>query len=110
MPKWTEGQRVRVVTRPVTEDDRKRSRYFEHMGGLTGTIQNVYEDGEVAVQVETVALGKVTSTVHKTATERMREKFQSNATEEQRKALTKEEMDFNTHYVLLVSEKDLEKA
>jgi hypothetical protein len=42
------------------------------------------------------------------ATERMRNKFSDNVTEEQRKALTKEEMEFTPHYVLLLKNQDVE--
>ena len=110
MSKWKAGERVRVITRDVTQDDRKNSRYFEHMAGLVGTIQQVYNENEVALQVEPESLSKVSSDVHRTATQRMREKFLSQIGEEQKKQFTKEELDFDAHYVLLVQASDLEKA
>lgn len=109
MSKWMVGDRVRVVQRAVTEDDRKKYRYFEHMAGLSGSVQNVYSDTEVAVRVDIEALSEISRDVHQTATQRMRDKFLSNISEEQKKTLTKEELDFNAHYVLLVSGEDLEK-
>ena len=109
MPKWNEGDRVRVVRRDVTADDRKENRYFEHMAGLVGVVQNVYQN-EVAVKIEEDSLSKVTRDVHAEATRRMREKFLSNVSDEQKKQLTKEELEFNPHYVLLVQNGDLEKA
>jgi hypothetical protein len=105
-----EGDRVQVVSRPVTEEDRKTNRYFQHMAGLVGTVGNVYDSGEVGVNVDLSAIGSVTKDVHTIATDRMRTKFSENATEEQRKSLTKEEMEFTPHYVLLVNAKDLVKA
>ena len=51
MPTWKEGDRIRVVTRPVTDDDRKKNRYFAHMGGLLGTVQNVYSPEEIAISI-----------------------------------------------------------
>ncbi len=99
---------MRVVSRTVTEEDRKTNRYFEHMGGLVGSIQNVYENGEVSIHVDLSILGKVSKDVHSMATERMRNKFSDNVTEEQRKALTKEEMEFTPHYVLLLKNQDVE--
>jgi hypothetical protein len=110
MSDWQIGDRVRVVSRPVTDEDRKTNRYFEHMCGLVGAIQNVYDSGEVAVNVEVGDLGEISRQVHSKATDRMRAKFSDNVTEEQRKALTKEEMEFTPHYVLLVKGKDVEKA
>ncbi len=110
MAQWKSGQKVRVATRKVTAEDRAKSRYFEHMAGATGEVQTVYDDGNVAVQVEVASLNDVARGVHKTATAKMREKFASGISEEQRKSLTKEELDFDTHYVLLVRGEDLEKA
>ncbi len=110
MPKWKEGDRVRVVTRAVTEEDRKKSRYFEHMGGLIGVVQHAYSEAEIAISVEPSSMSKITGDVHKTATTRMRDKFLGSISEEQKKQLTKEELDFDAHYVLLLQESDLEAA
>ncbi|HSI74040.1 MAG TPA: hypothetical protein VK934_12760 [Fimbriimonas sp.] len=110
MSKWKLGERVRVVSRAVSAEDRKNSRYYEHMAGLTGTVQQIYSESEVAVEVEPESLSKVSGDVHKTATLRMREKFLSQISEEQKKQFTKEELDFDAHYVLLVQSSDLEKA
>lgn len=106
MPTWKEGDRVKVVTRDVTEDDRKRNVYYDHMAGLTGTVQNVYGPHEIAIKVDTSALSRITRDVHKEATERMREK---SMTEELKKQLTPEEQNFETHFILLVQSADLEK-
>ena len=40
----------------------------------------------------------------------MREKFAGNASEEQKRLLSKEEMAFGVNYIQLVASKDLEKA
>jgi hypothetical protein len=110
MPKVKEGDRVRVVTRDVTEEDRKKNRYFDHMAGLTGTVQNVYGGDEIAIKVDIDSLSAITGDVHTQAVKRMREKFLNSVSEEQRKQLTPEELNFNAHYVLLVREDDLEKV
>lgn len=109
MSRFKEGDKVRVVTRKPTDADRKANRYFEHMAGLSGDVENVYPE-EIAVRIDLNSLSNVTRDVHTTATRRMREKFLSNVGDEQRKSLTKEELEFTPNYVLLVSEKDLEKA
>jgi hypothetical protein len=106
MANWKEGDRVRIVTRAVTEEDRKKNRYFDHMAGLVGTVQNVYAGDEIAVNIDLDAISKVSRDVHKESQTRMREKIQ----EEHKKQLTKEEADFVPHYVLLVASNDLEKA
>jgi hypothetical protein len=110
MPNWKEGDRVRVINRKVTDEDRKKNRYFEHMIGVSGTIQSVYNDDEVAIKVEQDSLSDISSKIHETATQRMRDKFANSISEEQRKQLTKEELEFDAHYVLLVRASDLEKA
>jgi hypothetical protein len=109
MPRWKEGDRVRIVERPVTEEDRKANRYFDHMAGLIGVVQNVYAGDEVAVKVDLENVGPAGKTVHKVAVERMREKFLSNIGEEQKKTLTAAELNFDAHYMLLVRGSDLEK-
>ena len=110
MPNWKEGEKVRVVSRPVTDDDRKQNRYFEHMAGLTGVIQSVYGVDEVAVKIDPESMSKVSAQVHKESIERMRATFLKNVGEEGRKELTQEEINFNANYVLLVKGSDLEKT
>lgn len=109
MPQFKEGDRVRVVSRPVTEDDRKNNLYFEHMAGIEGTVQNIYANSEIAVKADIASLSKVTQDVHKESVKRMREKFQANISEEQRKQLTAEEQNFDAHYMMLVKGADLQK-
>lgn len=109
MSKLKEGDRVRVITRPVTEEDRKVHMFFEHMQGMVGEVSNYYNKDEVAVTVDIDALVDVPKDVHKIATERIREKFAENTSEEIKRLLSKEEKMFTPHYVLLVREQDLEK-
>lgn len=110
MPSWKEGDRVRVVTRPVTEEDRKKNRYYDHMAGLTGIVQNVYGADEIAVKIDNESLTEVSGAVHKQSVVRMREKFLGAISEEQKKQLTPEELNFSAHYMLLVRSEDLEGA
>ena len=107
--KLSEGDQVRIKTREVTEDDRKNNRYFDHMAGLTGSVQNIYGEKEIAVRIDSDSLSKASREVHKEATNRMRTKFIENVSEVQRKELSKEELDFDTHFMLLVDSADLEK-
>ncbi len=110
MLKWKEVDQVRVVSRPVTEEDRKKNRYFEHMAGLSGTVENVYSDTEVAVKVSPESMSAITLGVHTTATQRMKDKFLEGLPQEQRRNLTEEELDFKAQYVVLVQAADLEKS
>ena len=110
MAKWKVGDRVQVVTRDVTDEDRKKSRYFEHMAGVIGEVQSVYSDSEVAIRVERSSMNKITADVHAKATERMKDKFLDGLPQEQRRNLTEEELDFKAQYVLLVQGEYLVKA
>lgn len=107
---YKEGDHVRVINRPVTNEDRMTNSYFEHMAGLTGTVQNIYGPNEIAVKVDVDSLSKITNDVHKESVRRMREKFLNSVSEEQKKQLTPEELNFNAHYMMLVRAVDLEKA
>lgn len=108
--RFKEGDKVKVVSRRVTEEDRKSGRYYDHMAGLTGVVQNVYGAEEIAVKIDKEGLGPTPKDVHKVAVERMREKFLSSIGEEQKKQLTSEELNFDAHYMVLVRGADLEKA
>ncbi len=110
MAKWKEGDKVRIVTRPVTEDDRKANRYFDHMAGVTGVVQYIYKEGLISILVDPGTLPKISSEVHKYASTRMRTKFIESIGEEQRKTLTSEELAFPVNFNLLVSDTDLEPA
>lgn len=109
MPNLKEGDRVKIITRPVTEEDRKKNLYYDHMGGLTGVVENVYSETEIAVKIDLNTLSKISRDTHTTATERLRSKFLESISEEQKKLLTSEELNFDAHYMLLVMGKDLEK-
>ena len=103
-----EGDRVRIITRQVTADDRKNGRYYDHMAGLTGTIENKYSDNTYAVSVDKSTLSAITAKVHQTAVLRMRQKFTDSLGEEARKMLSPEELNFDAHFMHLVQESDLE--
>ena len=108
--KFNEGDRIKVKSREVTEQDRATNRYFEHMGGLVGTIQNVYENSEYAVRIDESSLSKPSRAIHKEATIRMRSKLLDGLSEVQKKELTKEELEFDVHFMLLIHGDDMEKA
>ena len=80
------------------------------MGGLTGTVENYYNDQEVAVKIEIDSLSDVARKVHKDATKKMREKFEDSIGAEQRGQLTPAELKFTPHYMVLVRAVDLEQA
>jgi hypothetical protein len=109
MANWKEGDQVQIVTREVTDEDRKANRYFSFMAGLTGTIQNIYGDDQIAVKIDPPSLNERVSGLHKASNKRMREKFLDRLPEEHKKQLTKEELSFEANFMLLVRSADLVK-
>ena len=101
---------MKVVTRETTMQDKMANRYFDHMAGLVGTVQNVYSDEEIAVKVDLNSLSKVSKDVHTEATKRLRSKFLESVSEEGRSKLTAEEKDFVPNYMILVRAEDLSAA
>ena len=110
MARFKEGDRVRVTSRPASVEDSAVTHYYDHMGGLTGVVENYYSDQEIAVKVDLETLPDVARRVHKVATKRMRAKFEDSIGSEQKSQLTNEELRFTPHYMLLVRKQDLEKA
>lgn len=108
--KYAEGDRVRIVAREATVEDQKSGRYYSHMSGLTGTVQNIYGEAELAVRIDPETLTKPSRDVLNSATERMRQRNISDTPQEQLKQFTKEELEFDVHYMLLLHQDDLEKA
>ncbi len=107
---YKEGDKVSVIQRDVTADDRKNRMYYQHMAGLVGTVQNVYSENEIAVKIDVPCLDGVVKDVHTKSQDRMRNKFLKSISEEQKGKLSPEEKNFNAHYVLLVRSADLVKA
>ncbi|MBS1704310.1 MAG: hypothetical protein JST40_00435 [Armatimonadetes bacterium] len=107
--KFKEGDRIRIVTRPVTPEDRKSNRYFNHMAGLTGKVANIYGPEEIAVQIDKDTLTQTAREVHSEAIRRLRGKWIDELSEEAKSKFTDQELQFDAHYVLLVRGDDLEK-
>ncbi len=106
---WKEGDRIRIIDREETSSDKESRKYYKHMSGLVGTIQNIYTNDEIAVKVDVDCLEGIVQDVHQKSQDRMRKKFLSSISEEQKSKLVHEEKKFNAHYVLLVDKNDLER-
>ena len=110
MAAFKEGDRVRIASRTPTEDDAKAGTYYAHYAGLTGTVQKVYNKGEVAVEVEHDSLSKDLRKRHEDVRDQMKTKWIEGLSEEGRSKLTEREKDFSLRYMVLVAMSDLEKA
>lgn len=107
---WKEGERVRIMRREVTDEDRKNNTYFAHMADLTGVIENVYSQEEIVVKVDSDAIVEPAKSVMAAAAKRMHARFAEQAPLELRNKLSDEELKFPVNYVLLVQGKDLQKV
>lgn len=109
MAKFKEGDRVRVQTPNFSAGD-ALSNVYEHMQGLVGVVANIYNDDEIAIQVDLESLTPIHRDVHRVGTQRMHAKLDENLSQEGARLLTKEEIQFTPNYVILVRAKDLVPA
>ena len=94
-----------VVYKPPTS--LKEMLVYPYMDGLPSTVANVYDNEEIAIEVDLTALPKVMADVHREATQRLRARLVDNISEEGRKKFTEDELNFTPHYVALVTPADL---
>lgn len=103
------GDRVKIVRREVTAEDRKENLYYAHLADLAGEIQAVYDD-RVVIKVDPVAVVDPMATVYVNAKNRLHRKFADNATEEIKSKLSEEELAFPINAVVLVRASDVIKT
>ena len=104
---FKEGDRVRIVDRPMTDEDIKSQLFYDHYRGLTGKVQKVYGTDEIAVEVEPDALLETVSARHLEVKEQMKAKWLNGLSEEAKGRLSDAERDFQLRYTVLVMAKDL---
>mgnify|MGYP005842069291 CR=1 FL=1 len=102
------GDRVSIVTREVTLDDDKTGLYRSYFGGLAGTVDRVYEDGSVCVDVDVESLPAEVRDRHLAMQESERKRWLENLPGEVRSRLTAEQRQLTMSYRILVSKKDIE--
>lgn len=86
---------------------------YPYMNGLLGTVANVYSSEEISVELDLDGLTPVLADVHEKSTQRIRSKLldgSNSLSEEAKKKLTEAELNFTPHFVVLVTENDLQKA
>lgn len=106
-PTFKPGDRVRVVDRPATAQERKERKFFDHFRNLRGTVQRVYEDGEVCLEVDRGSLPEPIRRRQEAVEAGMRERWLNGLSEEARRRLTEEEKRFSLRYSIIVSASDL---
>jgi uncharacterized protein YkvS len=102
------GDRVIVTQRQVTADDAKSGLYYEYFGGLTGTVDRVYDDMSVCVDVDLDSLADSARERHLAMQEAEKKRWLDSLAQEARSRLTPEQQQLKMSYKILVSKKDLE--
>ena len=105
-----QGDRVRIADREATAEDLKSNLFHNHFRGLIGTVQKVFANNEVAVDVEMSTLNEVIATRHVEMQEQMKNKWLDGLSEDARTRLTPNERAFKLRYTVLVSLADLKEA
>ena len=103
------GDAVRVVTRDVTKEDEESGLYYAYFGGLAGTVDKVYDDGSVCVDVDLESLTEDMRKRHLEMQEDERKRWLNGLSGEVRNRLTADQRQLTISYRILVSKKDLEK-
>ena len=103
------GDCVRIQNRNATAQDLKSGLFYDYYRGLTGSVQRVFQAGEVAVEIDPESLPEDIWKRHMATRDQMRERWLEGLPEDQRRKLTPEQKQFDLRYVLLVSAADLEK-
>lgn len=101
------GDRVTVVQRDVTAEDTKTQLYFAYFGGLTGTIDKVYDDDTVCVDIDLDALQEEARERHLAMQEKERRRWLDGLSDEARRRLTPEQQQLKMSYKILVLKKDI---
>ena len=103
------GDRVRISDRTATPQDLKSGLFFNHFRGLFGSVQKVYKDQQVAVELEIDALPEDVWKRHMATRDQMRQRWLEGLADDVRRKLTAEQKEFMLRYVVLVAAGDLEK-
>ena len=101
------GDRVKIVTRDLTSDDAKTGLYYEYFGGLVGTVDRIYDDGSVCLDVDIDSLSEDTRKRHQAMQENERKRWLESLSDEARNRLTAEQKQLKISYKILVSNKDI---
>src|SRR5579872_3950426 len=102
----TEGDRVRIADREATAEDMKSGLFYNHLRGLTGTVQKVYSGTEAAIEVDQSTLSEPIAARHLEIQEQMKTKWMDQMSEEARNRLTPKEREFSIKYTVLAAVKD----
>lgn len=108
MANFKTGDGVTIKTREITPDDSKTGMYYQYFGGLVGTVDRVYDDGSICVDIDIESLSDDARKRHLAMQEAERKRWLESLSGEARNRLTEEQRRLKISYKLLVSNNDLE--
>lgn len=104
------GDAVRVVDREPTPADVKSGLFYNHFRKIGGTVERVYDDGTVCIDVDVDNLPEDISERHREIAAEMREKWLQGLSQEGRSKLTEADKQFRLRYKIVVASSDVEVA
>lgn len=107
MASFKAGDSVQIQSRDITPDDEKNGLYYSYFGGLTGSVDTLYDDGSVCVNVDLESLSKDARERHLAMQDSERKKWLEGLSGEARNRLTPEQKQLRLSYKILVSVNDL---
>ncbi len=108
MASFKNGDRVRVITREIKPEDEKNGLYYSYFGGLTGSVDCIYDDGSVCVDVDLDSLSEAARERHLKMQEAEKTKWLEGLSGEARGRLTAEQKQLKLSYKILTSVNDIE--
>ncbi len=102
------GDRVSIVDREVDANDVKTGLYYQYFAGLQGTIDRIYDDGSVCVDVDIDSLDPKIRQRHLDTQEAERQQWLDSLSDEVKNRLTAAQKQLKISYKILVSNKDLQ--
>ena len=107
MASLSAGDRVEIQSREVTSEDEKSGLYYSYFGGLTGSVDRIYDDGSVCVEVDLESLTQAARERHLSLQENERKRWLDGLSGEARNRLSAEQKQLKLSYKILVGKNDV---
>lgn len=106
--RFKRGDHVVISERETTAADRKSSLFYPHFCGLSGVVDQIYEEeGEVCVEIAQESLPEAFRRRHEAIQELARRKWLNGLSEQERRSLPEEHKDLRLKYTVMVTPEDL---
>ena len=101
------GDMVQVLDREPTQADVKSGLFYNHFRNLTGTVERIYEDSTVCVNVDIASLSREIQDGHSEIASEMRDKWINSLSQEARSRLTEKDKQFRLSYKIIIADSDV---